>query len=206
MSSDKNHWEHIYKTKQLSEVSWYEPVPETSLKIINSLKLSKAAAIIDVGGGDSLLVDYLVRDGYTNITVLDISRQAINRAKQRLGGNANMVTWVISDILLFDTMQRYEVWHDRAAFHFLTDLADQDKYVNLVYKLTTQNSHLILSTFAINGPEKCSGLEVKQYSEKSLSARFEKYFNKLKCEIKNHVTPMKTFQRFIHCSFQKKFT
>ncbi len=203
MSSNKDHWENVYQTKQLSDVSWYEPIPKTSLKIIRGLKLNRDASIIDIGGGDSLLVDYLLQEGYTNITVLDISGQAIHRAKQRLGSNAGGVTWIVSDVLLYDTSQRYNVWHDRAAFHFLTDAGDQQEYARLVDKLTTNNSHLILSTFAVNGPEKCSGLEVNQYSQKSLSAMFERYFNKLKCEFKNHITPMKTIQQFMYCCFQK---
>lgn len=117
----KDHWEKIYQTKPLSEVSWYKPVPETSLSIIIGLKLSKDAAIIDIGGGDSLLADHLLKLGYTNITVLDISASAIERAKQRLNEKPALVNWIVSDMLLLDSEFKYDLWHDRAALHFLTE-------------------------------------------------------------------------------------
>jgi trans-aconitate methyltransferase len=129
MNNWKKHWDEVYETKPLSEVSWYEPVPETSLQLINKLNLPKDAAIIDIGGGDSLLVDYLLGQGYTDITVLDISDKAIERAKRRLSNKAEQVKWIVSDILQYKTQQKYDLWHDRATFHFLTNQQDCQTYI-----------------------------------------------------------------------------
>jgi 2-polyprenyl-3-methyl-5-hydroxy-6-metoxy-1,4-benzoquinol methylase len=204
MEDRKSHWNDIYQSKQLSEVSWYEPVPETSLSIIANLKLSKDAAIIDIGGGDSLLVDHLLELGYTDLTVMDISPIAIERAKQRLGEKAAMVNWIVCDMLLFESKKKYELWHDRAAFHFLTNAVDQQTYLEKVHQNLQPGGYLILSTFAVSGPEKCSGLQVQQYSENTLPELFSRYFNKLRCFIKDHTTPFQTRQKFIYCSFRNR--
>ena len=163
MSDRKQHWENVYQTKQLSEVSWYEPIPETSLSIIKLFKLPKNAAIIDIGGGDSLLVDYLLMLGYTNITVLDISAKAIERAKERLGEKAEEIKWIVKDIVDFNPDQKYDLWHDRATFHFLVNKKDQDKYLETVHQYLTSDGYMVLSTFSEEGPEKCSGLPVRRY-------------------------------------------
>jgi 2-polyprenyl-3-methyl-5-hydroxy-6-metoxy-1,4-benzoquinol methylase len=202
----KDHWEKVYQTKKLTEVSWYEPVPETSMQIINNLKLAKDAAIIDVGGGDSLLADYLIALGYTNITVLDISCLAIQRAKKRLGEKAGLVNWIVSDILLFDSVLKYNVWHDRATFHFLTDRTEQQIYLQKLQRNLFPNADILLSTFAKEGPEKCSGLQVQQHSEQTLTELLGTYFKKKGCFIKQHITPINTKQQFIYCSFQNKLT
>lgn len=202
MNNGKKHWEEVYETKPLSEVSWYEPVPETSLQLINRLNLPKDAAIIDIGGGDSLLVDYLLEQGYTNITVLDISARAIERAKQRLNNKAERVKWIVSDILQYKTKEKYDLWYDRATFHFLTKPHDQQTYIAAVRKSLKSKGYFLLSTFTTNGPKKCSGLQIQQYSESSLSKLLKKYFTKLGCLVKTHITPFKTMQQFIYCSFQ----
>lgn len=198
----KNHWENIYQTKQLNEVSWYQPTPQTSLDYINELGKPKNAKIIDVGGGDSFLVDHLLKQGYSNITVLDISEAAINRAKKRLGDSANKVTWIVSDITDFNPTETYDVWHDRAAFHFLTKESDIRKYVEIVNKSITENGNLIIGTFSEQGPLKCSGIEIKQYSEASLSKQFEPQFTKINGKTLNHETPFNTIQNFTFCTFK----
>jgi 2-polyprenyl-3-methyl-5-hydroxy-6-metoxy-1,4-benzoquinol methylase len=195
------HWETIYNTKQLCEVSWYQPSPNESLQFIKEFNISKTAKIIDVGGGDSFFVDKLLELGFVNITVLDISEIAINRAKKRLGEKANMVTWIVSDIVDFKPSQVYDFWHDRAAFHFLTSEEDITKYISLITSYV--NGILVIGTFSENGPKKCSGIEIKQYTEKSMVEKLSDYFNKIKCISINHTTPFNTIQNFIFCSFKK---
>lgn len=200
----KNHWENIYDTKALEEVSWYQPTPETSLEFIKNLNLEKDAAIIDIGGGDSLLVDFLLNLGYTNISVLDISEKAIERAKERLGEKAGMVKWIVSDITRFNPSEKYDVWHDRATFHFLISEEDISAYLEITGKAVKENGHLFIGTFSENGPKKCSGIEIRQYSEDSLNDTFGPEFQKINCFKVDHKTPFDTFQNFVFCSFQKK--
>ena len=204
MSDRKQHWENVYHTKQLTEVSWYEPIPETSLNIIKLFKLPKDASIIDIGGGDSLLVDYLLMLGYTNVTVLDISAKAIERARERLDDKAAQVKWIVKDIVHFTPDQKYDLWHDRATFHFLINQDEQDKYLDMVHKYLTTDGYMVLSTFSEDGPDKCSGLPVQQYTEKSLPQLFAKYFEKIRCFTKMHITPFHTIQSFVFCSFRNK--
>lgn len=204
MIERKEHWEKVYQTKRLSEVSWYEPIPYTSLKIINDLSLSKSAAIIDIGGGDSLLADHLLERGYTNITVLDISSAAIERAKLRLGPKACSIKWIESDMLLFNATEKFDLWHDRAAFHFLTDPRDQQIYLNKSNENLKENGYLVTGTFSLKGPEKCSSLRVQQYSEITLQKIFNHFFKKIECFEADHFTPVQTLQTFIFCIFKKK--
>ena len=200
----KKHWEKIYTEKQASEVSWTQEVPETSLSFINSFNLNKSAAIIDIGGGDSKLVDHLLKEGFVNITVLDISEASLEKAKKRLGNKAEKVKWVVADINDYKPQQRYDVWHDRAAFHFLTTKKQVAHYLSLTEQSLSKNGYITIATFSENGPEKCSGLPVKQYSETSLSTQLNKHFQKIKCINEDHVTPFKTKQNFLFCSFRKK--
>ncbi len=199
----KSHWEKIYTTKELNEVSWFEPTPQVSLDFIVDLNIPKDAAIIDVGGGDSLLVDHLLLNGYTNITVLDISPSAISRAKKRLADKADFVRWVISDINDFVPDTIYDCWHDRAAFHFLTTEKQVKNYLETANSALAKNGKIIIGTFSDNGPEKCSGLPVKQYSENGLTTAIKKWFQKIKCIHTDHLTPLNTIQNFLFCSFKK---
>ena len=199
----KQHWENIYQTKSLDEVSWYQPKPETSLSFFKKYNISKNANIIDVGGGDSFLVDHLLALGYQNITVLDISEAAIERAKKRLAEKANLVEWIVSDITHFTPTKNYDVWHDRAAFHFLTDDNDKECYTEIITKNIAAKGILILGTFSKNGPKKCSGIEIQKYSEEKLSEQFEDGFEKVECFTINHQTPFNTLQNFIFCVFKK---
>lgn len=200
MESKKQHWETVYETKTPEQVSWTQEKSEISLQFIHGFSLSKDAAIIDIGGGDSKLVDFLLAEGYTDVSVLDISGKAIERAKKRLGTLADSVTWIESDINDFVPSKKYAIWHDRAAFHFLTTKEEQERYVNLVN--SSVSDFLIIGTFSENGPLKCSGLEIQQYSESSMVDQF-KGFQKIKCENENHLTPFDTIQNFIFCSFKK---
>jgi len=197
----KSHWENVYKTKTPQEVSWTQKTPKASLELIQSFSLSKKAKIIDVGGGDSNLVDHLLENGYENITVLDISAKAIERAKIRLGAKAEKVNWIVCDILDFKPNTTFDIWHDRAAFHFLTTNEQTSKYIDLVSRYV--GNYLVLGTFSKSGPQKCSGLEIKQYSEETLTNKFKSNFNKIACFTEDHMTPFKTTQNFLFCSFNK---
>jgi hypothetical protein len=202
MESDrKKHWDAVYETKQPNEVSWTQENPKTSLDFIRETHLDKTAKIIDIGGGDSKLVDFLLEEGYENITVLDISEKALERAKKRLGKNAEKVNWIVSDITEFEPETDYDIWHDRATFHFLTTTKQVKKYVEIIEKRVA--SFLIIGTFSDQGPKKCSGLEIKQYSESELENQFSNRFKKLKCITEDHVTPFETTQNFTFCTFEK---
>jgi 2-polyprenyl-3-methyl-5-hydroxy-6-metoxy-1,4-benzoquinol methylase len=200
----RSHWENIYKTKNLEEVSWYEQIPKTSLDFIDQFKVAKDAKIIDIGGGDSFLVDNLIDLGFSNITVLDISETAILKAKTRLGEKGKNVKWIIADAAGFVPVEKYDFWHDRAAFHFLTGEAEIESYINTVQKNMNKSAILVIGTFSENGPKKCSGIEIKQYSENALTSVLKKFFEKIKCITVDHKTPFNTIQNFIFCSFRKK--
>lgn len=198
---NKNHWETVYETKNPDEVSWTQEKPETSLEFIRSCGLEKDARIIDIGGGDSHLVDFLLEEGYENITVLDISAKALEKAQKRLGEKAGKVTWIVSDITTFQPSETYDIWHDRATFHFLTAPDQVSKYIRTASENVTQ--FMILGTFSKNGPKKCSGLDIQQYDEASLSKTFESDFSKIKCFTLDHTTPFGTVQNFVFCHFKK---
>lgn len=199
----KDHWEQIYSSKSLSEVSWYQPTPETSLSLIQSFGLPKDARIIDIGGGDSLLVDHLLDEGYSNLSVLDISEKAIQRAQKRLGDRSRSVNWIISDVVGFQPEGKYDLWHDRAAFHFLTEEKEVDHYLETARAALLPSGYLIVGTFSENGPKKCSGIEVHQYSERSMTKRFSTFFDRIRCIVEDHLTPAGKVQNFIFCSFQR---
>ena len=198
----KEHWESIYQTKKPNEVSWYQDKPNTSLKLIAEVGLGKNASIIDIGAGDSKLVDNLLDIGFRNITVLDISSTALEKAKKRLGNRADAVKWVVSDLREFETSDRYDIWHDRAVLHFLTAEEDINKYVEVIRRFLKPNGYLILSTFSENGPKRCSGLDIKQYSEDSVKELFSN-FEHVKSFEEEHLTPLGASQIFIYSIFRK---
>jgi len=200
----KEHWENIYETKPLNEVSWYQPTPETSLHLLRQQSLPLTAKIIDIGGGDSFLVDHLLNEGYRNITVLDISEHAIQRARKRLGALADQVKWIVSDIIDFRSGEKYDYWHDRAAFHFLTNEAEITHYIEIAEQHILLNGILTIGTFSEQGPLKCSGIVIKQYSETSMTERFSHAFEKIRCVTVDHRTPFDTVQHFLFCSFRKR--
>ncbi|GAA4147459.1 class I SAM-dependent methyltransferase [Sphingobacterium kyonggiense] len=199
----KKHWEDIYQTKELKDVSWFEPKPETSLDFFKQFNVSTTAKIIDVGGGDSFLVDHLLDLGYQDISVLDISASAIDRAKERLGKRADKVKWIVADAATFEPNEKYNFWHDRAAFHFLTNKNEIDNYIATTAKAISKDGILVIGTFSEQGPTKCSGIEIKQYSEHTMTDLFQNDFEKIKCITLDHRTPFDTIQNFVFCSFRK---
>lgn len=203
MGNKKSHWENIFATKKPNEVSWTQKYPKTAMNYLEELNLSKTANIIDIGGGDSNLVDALLDKGYENIWVLDISEFSLERAKKRLGKNADLIHWVVSDITEFKPEMKFDFWHDRAVFHFLTDEDSINKYVAIIEKAINTEGNFLLGTFSENGPLKCSGLEIKQYSENSMKETFKNNFKTLKCFKENHKTPFDTLQNFQFCGFKK---
>ena len=200
----KKHWESVYQNKDFKDTSWFQEVPSTSIAFLESLKLDKSAKIIDIGGGESRFVNYLLDKGFENISVLDISATAIEKKKRELGTKSTTITWIVSNIVDFKPTETYDFWHDRATFHFLTDQNDIAAYVQTVQQFVAPDGALILSTFSENGPTKCSGLPIQQYSETTLSARVEAFFTKIKCVIVDHITPFETVQNFVFCSFKRK--
>lgn len=192
----KSHWENIYSTKKINEVSWYQPNPEIGLNLIEKYSNGKNDNIIDVGAGDSFLPDFLVEKGYSSINVLDISANAIQRAQQRLGDNASKINWIISDVTEFSPNQTFQIWYDRAAFHFLTDAESIRQYYSNLLDGTDKGSIVIIGTFSENGPLKCSGIEIKQYSKDDMITAFEKDFELVEFINTNHDTPFDTVQNF----------
>jgi len=199
----KKHWENIYQTKQLNEVSWFQPTPETSLEFFREFKVPTTAKVIDVGGGDSFLVDHLLELGYKDVTVLDISAAAIERAKKRLGERAKQVKWIEADAAKFEPTEQYDFWHDRAAFHFLTDEKEVSHYIETAQRGLKPSGVMVMGTFSELGPKKCSGIEIKQYSENTMTERLKSFFEKIRCITIDHKTPFDTMQNFVFCSFRK---
>ncbi|WP_333809193.1 class I SAM-dependent methyltransferase [Flavobacterium sp.] len=204
MSEKKQHWETVFTTKAENEVSWYQQQPQTSIQLIQACKVAKDAKIIDIGGGDSYLIDSLLELGYTNLFLLDISAAAIERAKKRLGEKVQNVTFIVSDSLHFQSDVKFDVWHDRASFHFFTEPTDIEQYKKNVIENTTQKAHLILATFSEDGPLKCSGLPITQYSVEKMETVFGEDFELENCFTEDHETPFDTVQNFIFCHYQKK--
>lgn len=202
MNKKKQHWENVFHSKTPEQVSWTEAYPKTSVDLINSFNLDKSAPIIDIGGGDSLLVDSLLDLGLSDITILDISGKALERAQERLGNRAKQVEWIESDILSFSPNKEYALWHDRASFHFLTNLIEIQKYTKTVNK--SNSRHLIMGTFSNSGPKKCSGLPITQYDCEKLKNCFSDSYKHLGCIKVEHTTPFETKQAFIFSKFNKK--
>ena len=196
----KSHWENVYATKAPDTVSWYRPHLETSLTLIEKVAPERSASIIDVGGGESTLVDDLLSRGYQNITVLDVSPTAIEVTKRRLGRAADRVHWITGDITKLDLpADAYDLWHDRAVFHFLRTIEERTAYVRQVAKSVRSGKNLLVSTFGPKGPVKCSGLEVVRYDETSLHAEFGVQFQLLESSKELHETPFGSTQQFLYC-------
>jgi len=196
----RTHWEKIYATKALDQVSWYRPHLETSLALIERSAHDRSASIIDVGGGESTLVDDLLARGFENITVLDVSQAAIEATKKRLGEAAERVRWLIADITQVELeLGAYDVWHDRAVFHFLTALGERAAYVRQAARSVRPGGHVIVSTFGPEGPTKCSGLDVVRYNADSLHHEFGARFRLIDSSKELHRTPFGTTQQFLYC-------
>jgi Methylase involved in ubiquinone/menaquinone biosynthesis len=199
------HWEKVYNTKAATDVSWYQPQLEKSLFLISSIGIVDGGQIIDVGGGASTLVDDSLRRGFKHVTVLDISSVAIENAKVRLGPLADQVTWLCTDITTSElTSKHYDIWHDRAAFHFLTSGEDRRRYIQTMRYALKPNGHLIVAAFAHDGPAKCSGLDVIRYSPDQLKNEFGDEFHLVQSLSEDHITPSGGIQRFVYCCFRRQ--
>lgn len=202
--SNKTHWEQIYQTKAPTQISWYQEHSIQSLQFIANTGINKTGQIIDVGGGPTALVGDLLENGYQHITVLDISAAALEAAQQRLGARAQKVIWLEGDILQIELGQhKYDLWHDRAVFHFLTDAEDRRRYVNAVKKAVKPGGHIIVATFASDGPDHCSGLPVARYEPESMHQEFGEGFQLLSSAHETHSTPFGTQQKFVYCYCRK---
>jgi len=199
----KEHWDQVYSGKKSTEVSWYQQHPQRSLDLIKATNADLSASIIDIGGGASTLVDCLLDAGYQNLTVLDISPAAIEQAKSRLAADerAARVSWLVQDITELSPDRSFDVWHDRAVFHFLTDADDRTSYVRIMSSVLQPGAQAIIATFDLDGPEKCSGLDVVRYSPESMAAVLGDAFQLLESSTEEHVTPGGSSQNFVYCRF-----
>lgn len=196
----KQHWETVYTTKSTDSVSWFQPHASLSLDLIRATGLGKDAGIIDVGGGASTLVDDLLANGYSDLTVLDLSAHAMEAARKRLGKDECRVRWIEADITEVDLpAKRYDIWHDRAVFHFLTTPEQREAYVQTVFRSVKPGGHVIVATFAEDGPEQCSGLPVMRYRPEELHDQFGEAFTLLKHQKEAHHTPAGKVQQFVYC-------
>jgi 2-polyprenyl-3-methyl-5-hydroxy-6-metoxy-1,4-benzoquinol methylase len=196
----KSHWTQVYQTKAADEVSWYQERPALSLAFIDQAHIARDAAIIDVGAGASTLVDHLIASGHTNITLLDLSEAALNTVRGRLGAAAEQLTWLVGDITAIALpQQRYDLWHDRAVFHFLTDPVQRAQYVAQVRHAVKPGGHIIMATFAPDGPEQCSGLTTVRYDAPTLHSIFGGGFELVSSTRETHLTPWGSEQKFMYC-------
>ncbi|HEU4721329.1 MAG TPA: class I SAM-dependent methyltransferase [Gemmatimonadaceae bacterium] len=196
----REHWDHIYRSTPASDVSWYQPTPTVSLELIRRVAPDLDAAIIDVGGGASTLVDALLDAGYRRVTVCDLSGAALAVARERLGARAAQVTWIESDVLRAPLPAAgYAVWHDRAVFHFLTDPRDRERYVAQTHEAVRPDGYVIVASFAPDGPTRCSGLDVVRYSPETMHAQFGAGFRLLESVREEHHTPSGATQAFVYC-------
>lgn len=203
MSERTTHWQNVYATKGEAEVSWFQDSPAISLEMIRAANPDRAAAIIDIGGGASRLVDALLQDGYRNLAVLDLSANALDVAKKRIGAAASTVDWIVADATTWRPAKAWDVWHDRAAFHFLTDPRDRAAYVERLRSAVAPGGHVIIATFAPDGPEKCSGLPVQRHDSASLSAELGPEFELVETRSESHHTPWHSTQAFQFSRFRR---
>jgi len=201
--SNKDHWEKIYSTKEIDGVSWYQETPTTSLNIIKVLKLNLSASIIDIGAGKSFLADNLLNLGYNDITVLDISGNALNEVARRVEKGNHKIKCIESNVTDLSSDQKYDVWHDRAVFHFITNNQEREKYLALLNSSLNKDGYLIIGTFSEDGPLKCSGLEVQRYSVEDLRKLLKEKFKFIDGFKEIHDTPFNTTQSFTFCTFKK---
>lgn len=204
MSDRTTHWQNVYATKGEAEVSWFQGSPAISLEMIRAANPDHGASIIDIGGGASRLVDALLQDGYRHIAVLDLSANALDAAKRRIGRAASTVDWIVADATTWQPAKTYDIWHDRAAFHFLTEARDRAAYVARLRSAIASGGHVIIATFALDGPEKCSGLPVQRYDGASLAAELGPAFELIETRSETHHTPWNSTQAFQFSRFRKR--
>lgn len=199
----RSHWENIYRQKTPEQLSWTQETPAISLSFIDSFNLPPDARVIDIGGGESRLAAILLEKGYHNITVLDISQEAVDHARRQLGEKADLVQWIVTDIADFQAEHPYDLWHDRATFHFMTTAHQVSRYLDHARTALAAGGYMVIGTFSDNGPDKCSGLTVRQYSETTLTNELNDGFHKIRCITEDHHTPFHTVQNFLFCSFKR---
>jgi ubiquinone/menaquinone biosynthesis C-methylase UbiE len=198
----KSHWESIYAKMIPTEVGWYQVEPAVSLELIASTGVGHADKIIDVGGGASVLVDKLLCQGFQDLTVLDVSSKALDYAKERLGSEAEAVKWIEADVTKFELPEKYDLWHDRAVFHFLTEENDRKKYLQNMEEALNPGGHVIIAAFSIDGPLKCSGLNVERYSPEKMNNELGDSFELIKATDEGHMTPWGKEQKYTYCYFK----
>lgn len=203
MTSMEQHWNTIYRTKDTTQVSWYQDYPKTSLELITATAVAKNRPLLDVGGGDSRLVDALLAAGYTDITIVDIASLALEKVQRRLGAQAEQIRWIVTDVLHLPDDLQVDVWHDRAAFHFLSTQDNIARYAGNAAQHINPHGYLLLGTFAIRGPQKCSGLPVSRYSEETIKQVFQPDFQHIRSFEEEHTTPFHTTQLFLWSIFKK---
>lgn len=196
MSDRQAHWESVYTSKGESEVSWFQELPATSIELIKAAGATRDSAIVDIGGGASRLVDSLLRQGFRAVAVLDLSEAALAAARARIGADAEKVEWIASDVTTWKPAHQYDIWHDRAAFHFLTDAGDRAAYIARLTSALRPGGQAIIGTFALDGPEKCSGLPVQRYDSTGLLRTLGDAFTLMETRSETHTTPWGTMQSF----------
>jgi SAM-dependent methyltransferase len=202
MSDRQSHWEQVYQRKESTELSWYQVYPEQSMRMIERVVASKQDAIIDVGGGASVLIDSLLQKGYDRLAVLDIAAAALNCAQQRLRERAEKIEWFLADVITFEPPHRFSLWHDRAVFHFLSAEADREKYLAVLRKALEPDAHLVIATFAEDGPEMCSGLPVERYDSEKIVRTLGDAFALVERQSETHTTPTGGEQKFNYFLFR----
>ena len=200
----KDHWERVYQKHSSDEVGWYQRYPESSLNLIHNTRVGTESSIIDIGGGTSKLSECLLDQGYTQLSVLDISGKSLEKAKSQLGEESNRIKWIEADVTKHPFNEQYDVWHDRAVFHFLSEAEERKGYLNSLDQALRLNGHLIIATFGLDAPPKCSGLSIVRYSPESLQKELGNNFNLMESFLENHVTPSGVTQNFIYCRFIKQ--
>jgi trans-aconitate methyltransferase len=199
-----DHWENVYTSKGESQLSWFQETPALSLELIELVGVARSSAIVDIGGGASRLADSLVSRGYEDVTVLDLSAAALAAARSRIGEDANRVTWIAADVTAWEPPRSYDLWHDRAAFHFLTPAPDRAAYVDRLQRALRPGGHAIIGTFALDGPERCSGLAVSRYDAEHLAATLGRGFALIDSRPHEHVTPWGATQKFQFSTFRRE--
>jgi 2-polyprenyl-3-methyl-5-hydroxy-6-metoxy-1,4-benzoquinol methylase len=200
----KKHWDGIYGEKTFSELTWFQPEAKVSVDLIDKLDLSKESSILDVGGGASTLIDSLIEKEFKKITVLDLSENALKQSQKRIGEKTSYISWCVGDVIDFKFNKKFDLWHDRAVFHFLTQESEQEKYISNLEASTKRGSHFIISTFAEDGPLKCSGLEIVRYSKDNLVDKFSAHFECIEFKKETHTSPTGMEQKFNYWVFRKK--
>lgn len=203
MIDKPSYWNKVYETKGEADVSWFQSNPEPSLEFIRRYAPDRSAAIIDIGGGASRLVDYLWVDGFRNLTVLDLSSEAIAIARHRIGNHGDSIKWIVSDATTWHPDDIYDLWHDRAVFHFLTESDDQSAYIRNLKRALKIGGYLVIGTFALDGPEKCSGLPVMRHSSQTLQNLLGSEFELIESRKHDHQTPFQSIQSFQYCVFKR---